>query len=272
MVDTFFGFDILFNFLTGKFWRHVYSCNSRELTTASYPSYVAYPIPTHPGYTHDYHDIIIRNHVLIARRYIRSWLFIDFLSTFPLDKLIGSSGETLKLIKIFRLARLIKLVRLLKFDKIISNFEEAMEINPGYIRLFKLLGEVLMLIHIFTCIWHSTTLRLLDSSQMSSLPSLHLLFPNVSFISQYLFHFVAFILSKKLQQTAHIFYHFRTADASVESWLHLYAEAYPHVVDSKFSRYFSLSPFIPKCPDPRHLLYFFLLFIVKGMFAQCTGW
>jgi hypothetical protein len=45
-VDAFFGFDILLNFVTGKFWRHIYSCDSRELTTAwsefSYPSYVAY--------------------------------------------------------------------------------------------------------------------------------------------------------------------------------------------------------------------------------------
>jgi hypothetical protein len=142
------------------------------------------PISTHPGYTHDYHNIIVRNHVLIARRYLSSWLFIDFFSTFPLDKLIGSSGETLRLIKIFRLARLVKLVRLLKFNKIISTFEEAMEINPGYIRLFKLLGQVLVLIHIFTCFWHSTTLQLLDSSQMYPLPSPHLPFPNVSLISQ----------------------------------------------------------------------------------------
>jgi len=72
----------------------------------------------------EYQDIenfcYVRNHWMIAKRYLRTWFFVDFFSVFPFESIFN--------IRAFRLLRILRLPRLLKsmdgstFDKIIVNF------------------------------------------------------------------------------------------------------------------------------------------------------
>ena len=68
---------------------------------------------------------------------------------------VGSSGDnlrSLKMIRIMRLFRLFKLVRLLKFTKLVNNLDLD-NINPAFIRLFKLLFKIVFTAHLLCCFW-----------------------------------------------------------------------------------------------------------------------
>jgi CRP-like cAMP-binding protein len=104
-------------------------------------------------------------HKNIARRYLKSWFIVDFLSTVPFYRLAGSgSGSTLQILKtlrigrvmrifrIFRLARVIKLVRYVTSHTSILSSEYA-AIEDGVTRICKLLGFMGFVTHLVGCFW-----------------------------------------------------------------------------------------------------------------------
>lgn len=46
------------------------------------------------------------------------WFFVDFLATFPFDKLIAKKILYIKLLRLFRLPKLIKLLDLSRFNRV----------------------------------------------------------------------------------------------------------------------------------------------------------
>jgi hypothetical protein len=73
--------------------------------------------------------LIEYDRVLIARRYFRTWFWLDVASGIPFSLLelvfLASPGNasTLKIVKALRLIRFLKLGRLLKVEKILSNLD-----------------------------------------------------------------------------------------------------------------------------------------------------
>lgn len=56
----------------------------------------------------------------IAKIYIMSWFFIDFISVFPFSLIIGEDGVAAKLLRLFRMPRMIKLLDKKRVKKIIT--------------------------------------------------------------------------------------------------------------------------------------------------------
>ena len=153
-VDICFAFDMLFCFFTG-----IYE-EERLVTDLS----------------------------IIRTNYLKTWFMPDLLSTVPVDKVVelilnaeesegalegdggidascsegisnGGSVEAgnelagFRLIRILRLARLLKLMRLLKLSQKASAVDMNEFINPAISKLLAVLGKILFIAHLLSCIW-----------------------------------------------------------------------------------------------------------------------
>jgi len=99
---------------------------------------------------------------LIARRYIRSWLILDIISSFPIDNVLliinggdfDSFGLGLKsasrAFKFMRLAKLLSLLKLLRLSRIlryVSKYEEFYHLTASVMRYIKLVMMMLVVAH-----------------------------------------------------------------------------------------------------------------------------
>lgn len=100
----------------------------------------------------------------IARRYIRTWFFIDLVSMTPFDLLEvwftdSSNPRVPKLFKFSELLRLLKIMNVIKMLKLIrrsGKFNEwlnGLDINVNFIRMLKFQLLSLLLTHLMSCIW-----------------------------------------------------------------------------------------------------------------------
>jgi Ion transport protein len=115
----------------------------------------------HTAYLH--HGEHIYSHRKIARNYIKSWFFIDLLSTFPFGSMSqyffnkSNTPDSAQFLKLFRVIRLLKVLRALRFFKMSNSFKvlrEMANISDGPVRLIRLLFTVVMLAHWLACCWH----------------------------------------------------------------------------------------------------------------------
>jgi hyperpolarization activated cyclic nucleotide-gated potassium channel 2 len=108
----------------------------------------------------------------IALNYLRTWLFIDLVASFPYSWLFDglfkqeevTSNESyiymtpnlLRLLKLFRFMRLLKLVRLAKVSLIIIKIEDFISSYTlsSLIRFFKLVMVIFFIAHWTACIWY----------------------------------------------------------------------------------------------------------------------
>jgi len=111
-------------------------------------------------------------HKTIARRYLKSWFLIDFLSTIPLYRLSdnGNSSsvfqifKTLKMVKLFRMLKVLRLAKVAKLIRIASynnsrfngNFAALEDVFMRILRLIAFLGFVT---HLTACLWAWTSLH-----------------------------------------------------------------------------------------------------------------
>jgi hypothetical protein len=99
--------------------------------------------------------VLIVSPVLIMRRYLRSWFFIDLLSVIPYDGLslaLGSS-EKLKTVKIIRLMRLLKLAKMLNGSALWERYKAELSISLSMLSLFKNCLKMVIVSHWFACAW-----------------------------------------------------------------------------------------------------------------------
>lgn len=86
-------------------------------------------------------DTVVRTHSKIAWHYIRTWFFVDLVSTIPFELLVffvphsngGGEGsfEFLRLLRVLRLTRLLKLLRVLRANR---KFKQLEQEGPDWIR------------------------------------------------------------------------------------------------------------------------------------------
>lgn len=102
---------------------------------------------------------------LVLRHYLLGWFTIDLLSTVPIDTIVGASllgsanSDTLvlrsvKLVRVLRLFRLLKLARLFKLRKALSAIEGVWAVNAGFLRVARLMAEVMLMAHLLACAWY----------------------------------------------------------------------------------------------------------------------
>ena len=106
----------------------------------------------------DENGILIEDRQKIVSNYLRSWFFIDFSTSLPIDGLMcmispgAVNQENLRIIKIFRI---LKMARMLKFLKVLKKWENASGSKTLrlVIRLLKFLFFMLYTTHGAACAW-----------------------------------------------------------------------------------------------------------------------
>ncbi|KAG5176259.1 hypothetical protein JKP88DRAFT_171308, partial [Tribonema minus] len=114
--------------------------------------------------------LIVTVPAMIARRYVRGWLAVDALSTFPFDRIVtatsgsGSGGGALRMLKLVRVMRLVRLVRLLKLFR--RGGPPGTDVagagarggNKAVMRGLQLMLMLAFLGHIVGCMWSAVAM------------------------------------------------------------------------------------------------------------------
>lgn len=124
------------------------------------------------GFVRDRESEIVMDRKTITRAYLKSWFFIDFVSSIPIDALMrlaagsGGSGSELlrssKLLKMLRLLRLAKLLKLLRISRVAKYGRKAITlledkynitISSTVMKFARLFFLVVLLAHWMGCIF-----------------------------------------------------------------------------------------------------------------------
>ena len=110
---------------------------------------LAYPDPNRG-------NILIKSSPMIVKRYLRTWFFIDFVSSVPFDALAMIPSATfLSQFKPLRLVRLLKLARVAKLKRILARWEAYAVFAVSYATLsvLKLSAMLAVFAHWSACLW-----------------------------------------------------------------------------------------------------------------------
>ena len=110
--------------------------------------------------------MLVSGSAAIAKNYLAGWFVADLITTFPFDFVIqgvqaatGADGaldggaSAVGLNKLLRLMRLFKIARLVRLSRYLRKLEEFTKFNPGMIRGMWLILLLLLVCHIFGCLW-----------------------------------------------------------------------------------------------------------------------
>jgi hypothetical protein len=99
----------------------------------------------------------------LIKKYLVGWFPIDFLSVFPFEKLMTSSGDYAGMVRIFRVSKLykiVKIMRLIKVMKLMQARKKAENSTENLVKVDKVVERFgffifmsFILIHVSTCIW-----------------------------------------------------------------------------------------------------------------------
>ena len=105
---------------------------------------------------------LVRNYKKIAKRYLKGWMTVDFISTFPFDILVPGKGVFARLFRLGRLSKLVKVLDIGRFKRLVkAQFENST--RPDRIqtqqtimymfKLFRMMISILILTYIMACAW-----------------------------------------------------------------------------------------------------------------------
>jgi len=107
---------------------------------------------------------LVRDRKSITSHYLRSWFWIDFIATFPLEFIISGledkdsdDGPNGRIIKALAYVKLVRLIRVLKLNKFLKKVEEYIgdsALLNGIVGVFKLSMVIFFLAHWAACIWY----------------------------------------------------------------------------------------------------------------------
>lgn len=109
----------------------------------------------------------VRSIKKIAMRYLKSgWMLIDFIATFPIDKVVGQEGKLQIFNKLFRLTRLTRLWALLDLSRVNRLLKQLFETSQrqdrivaqyilmyGY-KIFRLIIIAIIITYFVGCFWY----------------------------------------------------------------------------------------------------------------------
>ncbi|XP_064647590.1 potassium/sodium hyperpolarization-activated cyclic nucleotide-gated channel 3-like [Lineus longissimus] len=112
----------------------------------------------------NYGDEIILDPKLIARHYLKTWFFLDLISSIPLDYIflmfdaetnfsqLIHAGRALRILRLAKLLSLLRLLRLSRLVRYVSQWEEFLNFAGMFIRIFNLICLMLLLGHWNGCL------------------------------------------------------------------------------------------------------------------------
>jgi len=99
---------------------------------------------------------MIKDHGLIAKRYMKGWFFLDFLTILPYDSakyLFNDTGGQAKMLRLVRLLRLLKLLRILRASRLLQRWETRVGITHIQMTMLKLIVMIVLATHWLACMW-----------------------------------------------------------------------------------------------------------------------
>ncbi|CAG9467891.1 unnamed protein product [Pedinophyceae sp. YPF-701] len=110
------------------------------------------------GIIYESDQVVVMDRRVIATSYVRSWFFLDLVSSVPLDLILvgegGGAGRLNKIPKVFKILRLSKLLRLMRVTKILrylQRFDIFAGMSSFMTRVIKLMAGVLIFAHWNAC-------------------------------------------------------------------------------------------------------------------------
>jgi len=117
---------------------------------------------------------VIRDHKLLAQKYLRGWFLVDLISVLPVDLTIRitsglypcsfyvdgcdedptAAGQYVKIVKLVRLIRLVKLLRLMRLGRLMAKYQDDMFNLLRMMAYVKLIVFMIYLGHIFGCMFY----------------------------------------------------------------------------------------------------------------------
>jgi CRP-like cAMP-binding protein len=102
---------------------------------------------------------------IVVCDYLKSWFFIDFMSTMPFDRIMAAAEPSsdaaqlraIKMIRIVRLVRLFKIVKKMKLGEFLDEHEHIIPVNRSMLAIMNMLLQIIFLGHILGCVWHMLT-------------------------------------------------------------------------------------------------------------------
>lgn len=96
----------------------------------------------------------------IRTHYLRGQFAVDLLANFPLGMLLLLAGDPqIGGFSAVLVVRLLALLRLVRFFVILRRWESLSWTHPGYLRVIKYLGMVLILTHCIACLWFAVAYK-----------------------------------------------------------------------------------------------------------------
>jgi hypothetical protein len=89
----------------------------------------------------------------IRRHYLRGQFSVDLLANVPLGLLLVAGDPQVGVFSSVLLVRLLGLLRLVRLFVILRRWEAPAWTDPGYLRVFKFLALVMVIIHWVACLW-----------------------------------------------------------------------------------------------------------------------
>ena len=114
------------------------------------------------------HLHIITSPKAIAKRYVRSWFFLDLISSLPLEFIIPiflgqavddddrTLSEFFKILRVFRLLRGLKMLRVLRIFKLFKGYGRYFFVRETamFLKVLRCLAAMLITAHYFACFWY----------------------------------------------------------------------------------------------------------------------
>jgi len=103
---------------------------------------------------------VITNHKLIAKKYLKTWFFFDFISSIPFYSVSGDWGITFQILRVPRLLRFFRFFKIAKWfqSDSVNLWLFQLEFNPRWdpstFRLLRYLFGALSLAHFCACMFY----------------------------------------------------------------------------------------------------------------------
>eukprot|EP00961_Rhodomonas_salina_P160433 2159758-Rhodomonas_salina.1 len=110
--------------------------------------------------------ILVREHRLIAARYMKGWFYIDICSSLPLEHImcaVGAGASNSALLRAVKIMRFLKLARIAKFLRVLRKWEmqSGSRVFGTSVRIIKFVSLMVMSAHLCGCLW----MLLIDMAQ-----------------------------------------------------------------------------------------------------------
>lgn len=103
-------------------------------------------------------NLIIIDRKVIAIKYLKSFFFIDLVSSIPLEILLGNTSSINKLLRFLKIPKLIRIFKMSKlsiFEKIFEKYDRVayyFRIRMGFLKIIKIFVITFILLHLASCL------------------------------------------------------------------------------------------------------------------------